>query len=73
MASFYDLGALVGQEIVENAVVFLGSEGKGIKKHKWTVIEAYPYFVRTMRICENGAEVFNTFNLGELITMGVIK
>lgn len=70
MARHYDLTKLIGTEIREKTFV---TSNKGITIHKWTVIEAYPCFVKCMRITENGTELFNTFNLGELVTMGILS
>ena len=72
MAKF-DLQRLVGTEIVENKSIDTGISGRVIRKTKWTVIEAYPHFVRVMRICDNDQVIYGTFNIGELITMGVLK
>ena len=69
----YDLRGLIGTEIVEHTVMTEGIMGRACKNTKWTVIEAYPHFVKAMRIAENGAEIFTTFNTGTLIAMGVIQ
>jgi len=69
----YDLSGLIGTEIVEREVVTKEIQGKAVRKVRWTVTEAYPHFVKAMRIAENGAEIFTTFNVGTLITMGVIQ
>ncbi len=69
----YDLSALVGTEIIEHETLTKGIQGRAIQKTKWTVIEAYPHFVKAMRIAESGAEIFTTFNVGTLVTMGAIR
>ncbi len=68
----YDLQSLVGTEIVEKRSIDTGITGRITKKTKWTVIAAYPYFVRVMRICDNGAVIYGSFSIGELVTMGVL-
>ncbi len=68
-----DLSYLVGTEIVEKKSIDTGISGRVTKKTKWTVIEAYPYFVRVMRICDNDAVIYGSFSIGELITMGVLS
>ena len=68
----YDLSALVGTEIVEHETVTKEIMGKAVRHVKWTVIEAYPHFVKCMRITEGGAEVYTTFNTGTLVAMGAI-
>ena len=67
----FDLSQLVGTEIV--MVSQDNNVGNERKKTKWNVIEAYPHFVRVMRITENGDEIYNTFHLGDLIEMGVLR
>ena len=69
---YFELQSLVGTEIIENEVVTEGIMGRAKNKVKWTVIEAYPHFVRAMRQTENGAEIYCTFNEGTLVTMGVL-
>ena len=69
----YDLTALIGTEIVEHETVTKEIMGKAVRKTRWTVIEAYPNFVKCMRITEGGAEVFTTFNTGTLVAMGAIR
>ena len=69
----YDLTALIGAEIEEHETVTKDIVGKAVKKTKWTVIEAYPHFVKCMRIAENGEELFTTFNVGTLVAMGVLQ
>ena len=69
----YDLSALVGTEIIEHETLTKGIQGRAIQKTKWTIIEAYPHFVKAMRIADNGAEIYTTFNIGTLVTMGVIR
>lgn len=67
-----NLKKLVGKEIVAKETVTENIIGRAVKKVRWTVIEAYPYHVRAMRITEDGREVYNSFNIGTLITMGII-
>ena len=69
----YDLTALIGTEIIEREVVTKEIQGKAVRKVRWTVTEAYPHFVKCMRITENGAEVYTTFNTGTLVAMGAIR
>ena len=70
MGSF-DLQGLVGTEITEKSTE--NEVGKAIKQIKWTVIEAYPHFVKAMRITEDNIEIYTTFNVGTLVTMGAIR
>ncbi len=72
MTKIFDLQSLVGTEIVENETITEGIMGRARKKVKWTVIEAYPHFIRVMRLTEDGAEIYGTFNIGTLVTMGVL-
>lgn len=69
----YDLTALIGTEIEEHETITKEIMGKAIRKNKWTVIEAYPHFVRARRITEDGKEIFTTFNTGTLVAMGAIR
>lgn len=69
----FELQRLVGKEIEEKRNIDTGISGRVIRKTKWTVIEAYPHFVRVMRVCDNDQVIYGTFNIGELITMGVLK
>lgn len=69
----YDLTALIGTEIVEHETVTKEIMGKAIRKNKWTVIEAYPHFVKAMRVTESGEPIYTTFNIGTLVTMGAIR
>ncbi len=64
---------LVGKEITLNETVTEGIMGRAVKKVKWLVVEAYPCFVRIMRVAENGNEVYDTLNIGTLITMGIVS
>jgi len=68
----YDLKELIGQEIQERVINPTYIKGR-VRKIKWTVIEAYPHFVKAMRITDDGKEIYNTFNIGTLVTMGVIR
>lgn len=69
----YDLTALIGTEIEEHETITKEIMGKAIRKNRWTVIEAYPHFVKAMRVTESGAEIYTTFNIGTLVTMGAIR
>ena len=69
----YNLQDLVGCEVEESILQTEGMDGRRSKKIKWTVIEAYPHFVKAMRITEDGTEIYNTFNVGTLVTMGAIR
>ena len=64
---------LVGMEITLNEPVTEGIMGRAVKKVKWLVVEAYPCFIRIMRVAENGNEVYDTLNIGTLITMGIVS
>ena len=68
----YNLADLIGTEIVEHETVTKEIMGKAVRKIHWTVIEAYPHFVKAMRITENGEEIYTTFNTGTLVAMGVL-
>ena len=70
---YFNLRDLVGTEIVENEAINTGLSGNVYKKIKWTVIEAYPHFVKAMRIADDGREFYTTFNIGTLVTMGIIE
>ena len=67
-----NLSDLIGQEIVTNNPI-LSATGTATRKCKYIVIEAFPYFVKGMRICDNGAEIVQCFSIGDLVTMGLIK
>lgn len=69
----YDLTALIGTEIIEHETITKEIMGKAIRKNKWTVIEAYPHFVKAMRVTESGEPIYTTFNIGTLVTMGAIR
>lgn len=69
----YDLTALIGTEIEEHETITKEIMGKAIRKNKWTIVEAYPHFVKAMRVAESGAEIYTTFNIGTLVTMGAIR
>lgn len=69
----YNLADLIGTEIVEHETVTKEIMGKAVRKIHWTVTEAYPHFVKAMRITEGGEEIYTTFNTGTLVTMGVLE
>ena len=69
----YNLADLIGTEIVEHETVTKEIMGKAVRKTRWTVIEAYPNFVKCMRITEDGKEIYTTFNTGTLVAMGAIR
>lgn len=69
----FDLQSLVGTEIIEHETITEGIMGRARKKVKWTVIEAYPHFIRVMRLTEDGKAIYGTFNIGTLVTMGVFR
>ena len=70
----FDLQALVGTEVKERVIDDGRSNTRTNTKYiRWTIIEAYPYFVKAMRITEDGREIYTTFNIGTLITMGAIR
>lgn len=68
-----NLKKLVGTEIVSKETVTENIVGRAVKKTKWTVIEAYPYHVRVMRITEDGRPIYESFSIGDLIQMGAIE
>ena len=50
-----------------------GDDGKYILAwHEYTIEEVYPYIVRCRTECENGYVYYESFNLGDLIIMGII-
>ena len=51
MARRYDLSKLIGTEIKEKTLI---TSNKGFVMNRWTVIEAYPCFVKAMRMTEIG-------------------
>lgn len=63
---------LVGKEIMVSETVTEGIVGRAVKKVKWLVVEAYPCFVRIMRVAENGVEIYDTLNIGSLVSMGIV-
>lgn len=63
---------LVGKEIMVSETVTEGIVGRAVKKVKWLVVEAYPCFVRIMRVADNGVEIYDTLNIGSLVTMGIV-
>lgn len=63
-----DLSFMIGREIKDHDPALTGE-----KKVSYTVIEAYPTFVRAMRITDNGTELYKCFNIGDLVTMGALK
>lgn len=64
------LSDLIGQEIVADDTVLLG---QGVKPVKYVITEAYPYYVRGVRVCENGAILTQCFNIGDLVVRGMVK
>ena len=67
-----DLSFLLGREIIADDPRLWG-RGQHTRKCSYTVIEAYPCYVRAMRICENGQEIYQCFDLGDLVRMGALK
>lgn len=65
------------EEYINNPYKNLTREQKIGRIHdladNYTVIEAYPTFVRAMRITDNGTELYKCFNIGDLVTMGALK
>lgn len=68
-----DLYKLVGKYIKISYKVKDGTSGVIVHKHKWFVIAAYPHHVMAMRTFENGAQIRECFNIGTLITNGVLR
>lgn len=46
-----DLSFLIGNEIIDHDPMLTG---QGMVKQSYTIIEAYPYYVRAMRVTDNG-------------------
>jgi hypothetical protein len=67
-----DLSYLLGTEIVTDDPV-LSATATATRKCRYTVIEVYPHFVKGMRVTDNGTEMYECFNLGDLITKGCIQ
>lgn len=65
-----DLDFLIGREIVTNDPLLSTT---ATRKCKYTIIEAYPFMVKAMRITENGTEIYECFSLGDLVTKGMFK
>ena len=68
-----NLKGLIGTEITAKEIITENIIGRKIKKNKWTVIKAYPYHVRVMRITEDGRPIYESFNIGDLVQMGAIE
>lgn len=61
---------MIGNEIIDHDPMLTG---QGMVKQSYTIIEVYPYYVRAMRVTDNGTELYKCFNLGDLVTRGMIK
>ena len=66
-----DLSFLKGMEIVADDPTRLNKAQT--RRCSYTIIETYPYMVKGMRIAENGAEIYECFTIGDLITRGLMK
>ncbi len=67
-----NLEFLVGQEITSDEPI-LSATATMNRKTKYTIVKAYPHFVKGERFTENGDRLTRCFNLGDLITMGLIS
>ena len=67
--SLYDL---VGKEIEIN-IPQMTTTGTNLRKGKYLITEAYPYYVIGIRTCENGYEQRECFNIGTLVAAGIIQ
>lgn len=63
-----NLNDLIGQEITAYDTVTTPA-----RQCKYIVTAAYPYFVKAVRICDNGVPITECFNIGELVVMGIIR
>lgn len=68
-----DLYKLVGKEITIDCTVTEGIVGRAVTGVKWLVVKAYPHYVLATRTCENGHEIKECFNIGTLITKGLLS
>ena len=64
---------LIGREIELMTNVVMDMSSSVYKKAKWRVVEAYPHHVVAERVCENGAVIRESFDVGTLIQTGVIE
>lgn len=67
-----DLSFLLGQEIIADDPILAGT-GTVTRKCSYTIVEAYPTMVRGLRITENGTEIYECFDLGDLVLKKKIK
>lgn len=63
---------LVGKTI-KVKVSQLTVTGSNFRTEKFLVTRAYPHYVMAERTCENGYVYRECFNIGTLITEGIIK
>ena len=40
---------------------------------RYTIIDVYPHCVLALKIAESGAEIMQSFSVGDLITMGTLR
>lgn len=73
MARGYEeqLYGLVGKTI-EMQISKLTPTGTNLRSEKFLVVAAYPYYIIGERTCENGVVCRECFNIGDLITMGLV-
>lgn len=67
------LKKLVGKEIVVNYTITEGILGRAVRGQKWLVTGVYPHFVMACRVCDSGAIIRECFDIGTLISKGIIK
>jgi len=65
-----NLNSLIGQEITARD---REANAECTRPHKYIIVEAFPYMVKGIRICENGAQIAQCFSIGDLVTEGLIK
>ena len=73
MKYFIQLCNLIGSEIELMTNVVVDMSSSVYRKAKWKVVEAYPHHIVCERVCENGAIIRESFDVGTLIQLGVIE
>lgn len=63
---------LVGATI-EMPTPFVMAIDRTVYKHKWKVVKAYPNLIECERTLDNGNTIRECFNVGELVTEGILK
>ncbi len=66
-----ELNSLVG-ETIEMNISKLTPTGTNLRSEKFLVVAAYPHYIIGERTCENGHVCRECFNIGDLISMGLI-